>query len=88
MNPRVDRREVEISENNTNQWCFVAPTWRLAYDPYLTFEFNSTYLIEMVEISGVASGNQRVIALTIQNDTGQGFAFINNNLGIPMVSQF
>ena len=87
MNPKVDRREVEISENNTNQWCSVPQPWRLAFDPYLTFEFNSTYLIEMVQISGLANGNRYVIALTIQNNTGQGFAFINDNSGNPKVSQ-
>ncbi|MCG8622411.1 MAG: hypothetical protein MJE68_10505 [Proteobacteria bacterium] len=87
----MDPMQVEISESNTgNQaaWCSVLPPAPagIAYDPYLKFEFNTTYLIEIVKISGGSVGNSYVIALTIKNDTGQGYAVINDN-GIPKVSQ-
>ena len=85
----MDSSQVEISESNTGSqaaWCSVESTARAAYDPYLKFEFNTTYLIEIVKISGGSVGNSYVIALTIKNDTGQGYAVINDN-GIPKVSQ-
>ena len=87
----MDPSQLEISESNTGDqsaWCSVLPpnAYRVAYDPYLKFEFNSTYLIEIVKISGRDANNRFVIALTIKNDTGQGFASINEN-GIPKVSQ-
>ena len=91
-NAKVYPIQVEISENNTGSqaaWCSwsVLPPDREAYDPYLKFEFNATYLIEIVKISGRDAGiNRYVIALTIKNDTGQGSTFINDN-GIPKVSQ-
>ena len=93
-NAKVDPSQLEISESNTGDqsaWCSVLPpnAYRVAYDPYLKFEFNSTYLIEIVKISGRDVNNRFVIALTIKNDTGhgQGFTSINDN-GIPNVSQF
>ena len=88
-NAKVDPIQVEISENNTGSqaaWCSVLPPVRVAYDPYLKFEFSSIYLIEIVKISGRDANNKFVIALTIKNDTGQGSTFINDN-GIPKVSQ-
>ena len=55
----------------------------------LTFEFNSTYLIELVKIYGRTHPNTYVIPLTIQNNTGLGFELISDNQsGIPKVSQF
>jgi hypothetical protein len=88
MNPKVDPSQVEISDSNTDPWCSVLPTARVAYDPYLTFEFSSTYLIEFVKISGHSVGNRFVGTLTIKNNTGQGFGFINDNPTIiPKVSQ-
>ena len=86
MNPKVDPIQLEVSENNTDPWCSTPPTARAAFNPYLIFEFSSTYLIEVITISGRSASNRFVEALTIKNDTGQGFAFINNN-GIPKVSQ-
>ena len=88
---KVDPSEIEISETNNNPWCSVpAPPDRTSgYDPYLTFEFNSTYIMEKVKISGPDRGDrQYATALTFQNDTGQGFMFINDNSGNPKVSQF
>ena len=85
-NAKVESTTVEISEgNDQGAWCSVLPPGRTAYNPYLTFEFNSTYLIETVKISGLYNPNMYVTALTIQNDTGQGFVFISDN---PKVSQF
>ena len=84
--PKVDRMIVEISESNSGAWCYMTPPFGTAFDPYLTFKFNSIYLIEMVSISGdPGSGSRYVTALTIQNNTGQGFAFINDNSGMPQV---
>lgn len=85
MSPKVDPIQLEISESNTDPWCSAQTTARAAYNPYLTFEFNSTYLIEIVTISGRSANNRFVEALTIKNDTGQGFTFINDN-GVPKVS--
>jgi LEA14-like dessication related protein len=82
----VDPRQVEISESNTNSWCSVQPSSGEAFDPYLTFELDSTYLIEIIKISGGNQSHGYVTALTINNDTGQGFVFISDN-GIPKVSQ-
>ena len=85
----VDRTVVVLSENNRNAWCSVAPPvpQTRIYDPYLTFEFNATYLIEMVTMSGDPDRIDRYVrALTIQNDTGQGFTFIHDNSGTPKVA--
>ena len=85
----MDPIQVEISDSNTDPWCSVMPTanrYRAAFSPYLIFEFNAMYLIELVEISGSSDGNIFVEALTIQNNTGQGFTFIKDN-GIPKVSR-
>ena len=85
----MDPSQVEISDSNTGDqaaWCSVLPLARVAYDPYLMFEFSSTYLIDIIKISGKDAGNSYVGTLTIKNDTGQGSAFINDN-GIPKVSQ-
>ena len=85
LNTKVDPMKVEISEDNgNNPWCSAVPSGQTAYYPYLTFEFSSIYLIELVTISGRYHLNTYVIALTIQNDTGQGFTFINDN-GVPKV---
>ena len=82
---KVDHMKVEISEDNRdNPWCSATQPAGTAYYPYLTFEFRSTYLIELVIISGRNHPNTYVTALTIQNDTGQGFTFINDN-GVPKV---
>ena len=90
VNAKVDPIQVEISENNAdNPWCSAMPTGGTVYYPYLTFEFNSTYLIELVKISGRNHPNTYVIALIIQNNTGLGFELISDNQsGIPKVSQF
>ena len=90
LDTKVDPMQVEISEDNANNaWCSAIPTGATAYYPYLTFKFTSTYLIELVKISGSYSPNTYVIAVTIQNDTGQGFEFISDNQsGVPKVSQF
>ena len=87
VNPKVNPVQVEISEDNANNpWCSALPSGQTAYYPYLTFEFSSIYLIELVTISGRNHPNEFVTALTIQNDTGQGFEFLNDN-GVPTVSQ-
>ena len=84
--PIVDRMNVEISESNNGAWCSMTPDFGRAFDPYLTFEFNSIYLIEVVGISGdPGSGGRHITALTFQNNTGQGFGFINDNSGMPQV---
>ena len=65
-NAKADPSQIEISESNTGDqaaWCSVLPPNRAAYDPYLKFEFNTTYLIEIVKISGSDAGNRFVIAL-------------------------
>ena len=86
---KVDPSEIEISEINTNPWCSIPSQAGTAFDPYLTFKFKFTYLIKMVKISGdPARGDRYATALTVQTDTGQGFEFINDNSGIPKVSQF
>ena len=86
-NAKVDPSRVEISESNTNPgWCSAEPPGGVPYDPYLTFEFSSTYLIEIVKISGGNESYRYVRTLSIKNDTGQGFAFISDNR-IPKVSQ-
>lgn len=82
----MDFSQVEISASNTNSWCSVEPSSGAAFDPYLTFEFNSTYLIEIVKISGGNENSMYVQTLTIKNDTGQGLVVISDN-GIPKVSQ-
>ena len=85
----VNRTLIEISESNTVNrvaWCSASQSDSTAYDPYLTFKFNSMYLIEMIEISSRNNFYMIVKAFTLQNDTGKGFAFINDN-GVPKVSQ-
>ena len=84
-NAKVDPSQLEISDSNTDPWCSAEPQGGVPYDPYLTFEFNSTYLIEIVKISGDNEQYSYVRTLSIKNDTGQGFAFISDN-GIPKVS--
>ena len=83
----MDRSKLNISASNRDSWCSDVPQpLTRIFNPYLTFVFNSTYLIEMVNISGDPDHSDRYItALHIWNNTGQGFAFINDDSGIPKV---
>ena len=85
----VDSASLNISETNERPWCSIKQMPSTSFDPFITIEFNSTYLIEMIDISGDPSnsGKQYVTKFYVMNDTGQGFSFIGNPEN-PRVREF
>ena len=79
-NVEVDRENLTLSMYNSNSsgWCSALLEGTSIYSPYLKFQFNITYLIEAVSVSGErgGGGDNYVKTLLVLNDTGDDPIFL------------
>ena len=70
---KVDRENLTLHEGFG--WCFARLSKTSAYTPYLKIQFNSTYRIERIDVSGT-SNDSYVTRLLMVNDTEKGILFL------------